>query len=736
MKSLTVDLTLPVSGMSCAACAVSAESMLKSRKGVLSASVNYAAKSVRLTYQPDIIGLEVLQSSLKSIGYDLIADSADKLVVFEKLENKRLEELKRKLLISLLFSVPVFILSMTVHHPGQWMQLLFLVLSLPVIFYAGSSFYTTAWNLALKGQTSMDTLVAMGTGAAFVISLFNTIIPEWFSANGLSSHVYYESAVVIITLILLGRYLEDRSRTRASAAIRNLMTLQPETATLLKEGKEMTVSLKEIVSGDLLLIRPGNTIPVDGVIVEGSSWIEESMMSGEPLPVFKKAGDKVLAGTLNQQGSFTLSTLKTGNETVLARIIGMVEEAQSSKPPVQKLVDRISAIFVPVVIVVALITFAAWFFAGPEPSITYAIVTSISVLIIACPCALGLATPTALIVAIGRGATKGILFRDASGIELAGKTDVLVIDKTGTLTTGNPVVEKITDFGNPDETHPLYAGLSRLSQHPLSAAITSGLRNPDAVPVNFTDFRDIPGKGISGWYNEQQYFSGNPGLIESEGIPLKENEKALIRELESESYSLNVFASREKLLVVAAISDQVRESSAPAVTALRSMGIEVVMMTGDHETVAKKTALLTGIEHFDSGLSPEGKADRIRQIQAEGKHVAMAGDGINDTIALARADVGIALGSGSDASMAVAAITITGSSLHQIVDAITLSRMTNKIIRQNLFWAFFYNILTLPLAAGAFFFLTNQMLDPMIASAAMALSSVSVVTNSLRLRKS
>ncbi|PKO98166.1 MAG: heavy metal translocating P-type ATPase, partial [Bacteroidetes bacterium HGW-Bacteroidetes-9] len=424
MKPLIIDITLPVSGMSCAACAVSAESMLKAQNGVLSASVNYAAKSVKIAYQPDIVGIDELQHSLRSIGYDLVADTIDKLATFEKLEKSKLDLLRRKLIVALIFSTPVFVLSMIYHHPALWMQFLFLALSIPVIFYSGISFYTTSWNLALRKQTSMDTLVALGTGAAFLISLTNTVFPKLLTADGLSAHVYYESAVVIITLILLGRYFEDRSRTRASSAIKSLMSLQPETVTILKNGKEETIALKNVSPGDLLLVRPGNTIPVDGIIKEGNSWVEESMMSGEPLPVFKQVDDKVLAGTRNQQGALTVETLKTGNETVLSGIIKMVEEAQSSKPPIQKLVDRISSVFVPIVILIAIITFTAWYLVGPEPSLTYAIVAAISVLIIACPCALGLATPTALIVAIGKGAKSGILFRDAAGIESAGKTDV------------------------------------------------------------------------------------------------------------------------------------------------------------------------------------------------------------------------------------------------------------------------------------------------------------------------
>lgn len=736
MKPLIIDITLPVSGMSCAACAVSAESMLKAQNGVLSASVNYAAKSVKIAYQPDIVGIDELQHSLRSIGYDLVADTSDKLATFEKLEKSKLDLLRRKLVVALIFSTPVFVLSMIYHHPPVWMQLLFMVLSIPVIFYSGISFYTTSWNLALRKQTSMDTLVALGTGAAFLISMTNTLFPELLTADGLSAHVYYESAVVIITLILLGRYFEDRSRTRASSAIKSLMSLQPETVTILKQGKEETIALKNVNPGDLLLVRPGNTIPVDGTIKEGSSWVEESMMSGEPLPVFKQIDDKVLAGTRNQQGALTVETLKTGNETVLSGIIKMVEEAQSSKPPIQKLVDRISSVFVPIVILIAIITFTTWYLSGPEPTLTYAIVAAISVLIIACPCALGLATPTALIVAIGKGAKSGILFREAAGIESAGKTDVLVIDKTGTLTSGKPVVEKIVSLDGNKELLPVFAGLSRLSDHPLSEALNKHFHKEGLEADKIIDFNNIPGKGIGGWNKGQQYFAGNRELIIKENIVIAESTATTIAELEAEAYSITLFASREKVLAIAAISDHIRESSKEAVAALKAMHIDVIMLTGDHEGAARKVAEIAGIDIFKAGLTPEGKADYIKSLQAKGKKVAMAGDGINDTIALATANTGIAMGSGSDASIETATITITGTSLHQIVETIKLSRNTNRIIKQNLFWAFFYNLLALPLAAGVFYPLIHQLLNPMIASAAMAFSSVSVVTNSLRIRKS
>lgn len=737
MEDYKVSLTFPVSGMSCAACAVSVESMLKSETGVIDASVNYAAKNVRVKFKPDETNIAQLQHAVKSIGYDLVADTTDKLAVFEQLEQTRLISLKKRLWVAIVFSIPVFVLSMIYHHPAVWMQWLFLGLSLPVIFYSGAPFYRNAFRLIKHGQTNMDTLVALGTGAAFLLSAINTIAPGVFGSQGAPVHVYYESAVVIITLILLGRFFEERSKSRASEAIKSLMNLQPEKVIRIKDGKQEEVALQEIVPNDMILVKPGGTLPVDGIIVSGSSWIEESMMSGEPLPVFKQEGDQVLSGTANQQGALTIRTLKTGSDTALARIIELVEEAQSSKPPIQKLVDKISSIFVPVVVILAAITFAIWMLWGPQPAFSFASVAAISVLIIACPCALGLATPTALVVAIGKGAKQGILFRDASGLESAGKIDTLVLDKTGTLTTGKPEVETLKYFSQhaQHETAAIFAGLSSLSDHPLSGSIERYLKEKKITPAEIKDFTNHPGKGISGTYNGKTYFSGNLKLIESQ-YRLTEQEQSEINKVVELGYSITLLASTDGLMALASIEDQVRESAEETISALKADGIEVVMLTGDQEGAARKVAAFTGIHNFHSGLSPEDKANYIHELKAQGKKVAMAGDGINDTIALAVADVGIAMGSGSDASINTAAITLTGSSLAQIAAAIKLSKRTNKIIRQNLFWAFGYNVVAIPIAAGILFPAFQLLLSPVIASAAMAMSSISVVINSLRIRRS
>lgn len=737
MNESKISMTFPVSGMSCAACAVSVESMLKSETGVIDAAVNYAAKNVRVKFKPDETNISKLQLAVKSIGYDLVADTSDKMAVFEKLEQSRLTSLRKRLWVAIVFSLPVFVLSMIFHDPATWMRWLFLVLSVPVIFYSGAPFYRVALQLIKRGETNMDTLVALGTGAAFMLSTINTIWPGIFGGQGAPVHVYYESAVVIITLILLGRFFEERSKSRASEAIKSLMNLQPEKAIRVRDGHQEEVPLHEIVLQDIILVKPGATIPVDGEVISGNSWIEESMMTGEPLPVFKQEGDKVVSGTHNQQGALTIKTLKTGSDTALARIIELVEEAQSSKPPIQKLVDKISSIFVPVVVALAILTFAIWMIWGPTPAFGFASVAAISVLIIACPCALGLATPTALVVAIGKGARQGILFRDASGIESAGKIDTLVLDKTGTLTTGKPQVVQLHYFSahsQSAEDAAIFYGLSALSDHPLSGSIERYLKEEQVTPANIQDFNNHPGMGISGTYNGKTYYSGSLKLIQ-EHCSIKSDELSSINKVIDEGYSITLLASSDRLLAMVSIEDTIRESAQETIAGLHKEGIEVVMLTGDQHGSAKKVAKATGIQQFHAGLSPEDKADYIKRLQSEGKKVAMAGDGINDTIALATANVGIAMGSGSDASINTAAITLTGSSLPQIAAAVNLSKTTNKIIRQNLFWAFGYNAVAIPIAAGILYPAFNIVLSPVIASAAMAMSSISVVTNSLRIRR-
>lgn len=733
MKPYYTELTLPVSGMSCTACASSVESILKSQNGVDAAIVNYSTSSVKIKFNPVAVSLVDLQLALKTIGYDLVTATEDNTIEFDRLEEGRHQKLKLKLIVAIIFSLPVFVISMLWHHASSIQQLILLGLSLPVIFFSGSDFYITAFRLARIGKTNMDTLVALGTAAAFILSILNTLAPGILSETGVTSYVYYESAVVIITLILLGRYLEERSRNKASSAIKSLMGLQPDTATRIRGNEREVVSIAALLPGDTVLIRPGDTIPVDGIIASGNSWIEESMMSGEPVPVFRQQSEMVLAGTLNKEGVIEVKVIKTGKETTLSRIITMVNEAQNSKPPVQLLVDKISAVFVPVVIIISILTFAAWAFLFPEQPIAYAIVTSISVLIIACPCALGLATPTALIAAIGHGARDGILFRDAGGIESAGKTDTLVIDKTGTLTIGKPVLSQIiySDEADQSAVSRIFASLTALSKHPLSIAVAEKL---SGEMLMVSEFNDIPGKGISGVINGSLYFAGSAAILKVTGIVPDEVSSKQIEKMTADGASIVILTSAKKVLAIAALSDMLRDDAQDAVKTLKNMGIEIHMLTGDNEISARKIAEKAGITNVKSGVSPEEKAEFVDLLKSKGKIVTMAGDGINDTIALARADVGMAMGGGSDASREAAAITLTGHRLMQVVETINLSRKTNRIIRENLVWAFGYNIFAIPIAAGLLFPFTGLLLNPMIASAAMAFSSVSVVVNSLRLR--
>lgn len=736
MKPVYTDITLPVSGMSCAACAASVESMLTSLNGVFSASVNYATSTVQIRFNPLQVSLDQFQAALKPIGYDLVISGDDEDEAFEQLELKRHSTLRRRLVVAAIFSLPVFIISMLWHHPSVAVQWLLLALSLPVIFYSGQGFYLNVFRLGVRGKTNMDTLVAIGTAAAFALSLINTIFPDFIPGDGITAYVYYESAVVIITLILLGRYLEERSRGKASAAISKLMHLQPQTAIRLKGNIQEEVAIRHLLPGDTVLIRPGAVIPVDGIVVSGGSWIEESMMSGEPVPVFRKTGDPVLAGTINKDSVLQVTTLKTGKETTLARIIAMVDEAQNSKPPVQLLVDKISTVFVPAVILISIATFIIWALIIPDQPLTYAIVTSISVLIIACPCALGLATPTALIAAIGHGAGKGILFRDARSIETAGKTDILVIDKTGTLTKGKPELLEVLYPGNgpQDQINGIFSALTSLSAHPLSSAVAGGISTESTVIPEVEEFTDLPGKGISGKIEGKQYFAGSPAILKKAGIFPEEKVSGILSDYEKQAASLVFLTDSSEVLAIAALSDTLRDDAVQAVEALRNAGIEPFMVTGDNQASAAHIARLAGISRFRAAASPEEKAAIVSELQANGHRVAVAGDGINDTIALARADAGIAMGGGTDASREAAGITLTGHHLMQVAETILLSRKTNKIIKENLFWAFGYNVIAIPLAAGVLFPFTGLLLNPMIASAAMAFSSVSVVLNSLRLR--
>ncbi|MDP2423303.1 MAG: heavy metal translocating P-type ATPase [Bacteroidales bacterium] len=728
---------LPVTGLSCASCALNVERRLRSMKGVKEVSVSFPNNQVKIEYEPGVASLFVFQAEIRSIGYDLIIETDDSGEKVRVLEQARATLLKRKLLVALVFSTPVFILSMAWHHGPVWLNYLLLVLSTPVVVYSGSEFYSNAWRQARKLHSNMDTLIAIGTGSAYLFSVIITLLPGIWAKSGFESHVYFESAAVIITFILTGRFLEERAKARASSAIRKLMGLQPKTVTLIRNGVEIELPIHQVVIGDFIKVRPGENLPVDGVVTDGDSFVEEGMINGEPIPAAKTKGSSVFSGTINQQGMLIIQAQKVGSDTVLSKIIKLVNNAQSSKAPVQRLADRIAGIFVPVILGLALATFVLWYILGPSPATEYAFITALSVLIISCPCALGLATPTALIAGIGRGAEMGILIKDAASLEKAYKTTVLVMDKTGTITKGYP--EVITQWYSDVMPHEkslelMYAFVSN-STHPLAQAIAKHLGKSINTGLKIEHIVNVPGHGLQATIDSIVYYVGSLAYI-SEFVPQISDEiNAMTRQWQHLGHSVVYFARGTQLLAAFALNDAVKSDAARAISAIYNMGIKVKLLSGDHYHAVKQVAESTGIKDFGAELLPAEKHNIIRDLQATGEIVAMAGDGINDAAALAQADIGIAMASGSDIARESAGITLMNSDPMSIVQALKLSRKTVTVIRQNLFWAFFYNIVAIPVAAGILFPFTGFLLNPMIASAAMALSSVTVVSNSLRLKK-
>ncbi|WP_017731100.1 heavy metal translocating P-type ATPase [Nafulsella turpanensis] len=725
----------PVEGMTCAGCAASIEQHLRKEAGVEEANINFANHTLSLRYKEDITNFEKLQKSVDNIGYKIrpAAQAAES----KKIRAAEFKKLQRKFWVALGFSVPVFVISMILMGHVPYANYIMLALSLPVVLYSGNQFYINAWKKLRHGTSNMDTLIALGTGIAFLYSLFVTFFPEVLTAQGLEAHVYYESAVVIITLILLGNLLEERAKAKTSSAIEKLLQLQAKTATVLRDGIEVTVLTEELQEGDLILVKPGEKIPVDGVLEKGSSFVDESMISGEPLPVEKQNGDKVVGGTLNQSGSFVFRATSTGAQTVLSRIIKMVQEAQGSKAPAQKLADKISAVFVPVVVAIALLSFALWYFFGPSPEFTTAMIVLVSVLIIACPCALGLATPTAITVGVGKAAQQGILIKDAEALEKAANIEVLFVDKTGTLTEGKP---KVTDFVTAEaeseaRIHEAVLAIEKQSEHPLAKAVVKHLEQCGATTgIEAEDFQNRSGFGVAARVGGTSYLLGNQKLMKevSASIPATLQQQA---EQMAEEQKTLIFIAREKQVVgLVALQDTIKKEARQAVQDLHKQGIKVVMLTGDNKNTAAFVARETGIDEFYAEILPEDKGAYIKEYKQKGKVVAMAGDGINDAPALALADVGIAMSTGTDIAIESAPLTLLHGNIGAIAQAIKLSAETSKTIRQNLFWAFIYNVITIPVAAGILYPLWGFLLSPMIAGAAMAFSSLSVVLNSLRLK--
>jgi Cu2+-exporting ATPase len=609
-------------------------------------------------------------------------------------------------------------------------------LATPIVFWSGRSFFINAWKQIRHGSTTMDTLVSLSTGIAYIFSVFNTLFPEFWHSRGLHAHVYFEASGVVIALVLLGRLLEEGAKANTSSAIKKLIGLQPKTVfKVLASGETKEFLISKVKPGDIILVRPGDKIPVDGKVIQGSSYVDESMITGEPVPVLKENGAEVFAGTVNQKGSFQFFAEKIGTETLLSSIIRLVQEAQGSKAPVQKLVDKIAGIFVPVVVGISIITLIIWSLLGGENGFIRGLLSMITVLVIACPCALGLATPTAIMVGIGKGAENNILIKDAEALELAHKMNALVLDKTGTVTEGKPSVEKIEWLSEEDKNRgiDILFSLEKLSEHPLAEAVVKHLKDL-ASNVQITSVVSLTGRGIAGNYNESQYYAGGLKLINEKGINIESGLEKFAEAEEGNAGTVIYFADNKNVLAVMSVSDKIRKTSGDAVLQLGKMGIDVYLVTGDNQKTAEAVARQCGISRFKAGMMPSEKATFIKQLQEQGKIVGMAGDGINDSQALATADISIAMGKGSDIAIDAAKMTIISNDLSVIPAAIRLSRNTVKTIRQNLFWAFIYNVIGIPVAAGVLYPINGFLLNPMIAGAAMALSSISVVSNSLRLK--
>lgn len=732
-KGKNIKNTYPVLGMSCASCAARVDKTLNGLPGVYQATVNYATAVAQVEYNPEVCSDATLQSAVQDAGYDLLVDTdedvADKA---EEIRLTRYRKIKRRTVAALLLSLPIMIISMFFEDISSLKYVLW-ILATPVVFGLGREFYINAWRQLKHGTSNMDTLVAVSTGIAYTFSVFNLLFPDFWLSRGIEPHIYFEAASVIIAFILLGRLLEERAKQNTSSAIKKLIGLQPKTVIIIVDSDERTVPITAVQKGDTILVKPGERIAVDGVVVTGESYVDESMLNGEPVPMHKQSGEKVFAGTINQKGTFRFIADKIGSDTMLAQIIRMVQDAQGSKAPVQKLVDRIARFFVPAIISISIIAFIAWIFLAPTNGFTNGLLAMVTVLIIACPCALGLSTPTAIMVGIGKGAEKGILIKDAQSLEIAQKIDTIILDKTGTITAGHPVVvESLWENGFEHSRKILYS-LEKLSEHPLSDAVVNTLQNEKEISID--KFENVPGKGVKGIVGSQTYYAGNLSLLNDNHITIASHLQELANKWTQEAKTLVWFADSTQAIAAIALTDEIKQTSAQAISQLQKMGVEVYMLTGDNAISAQAISRKVGINHYKAGVLPNEKAQFIKELQANGKKVGMVGDGINDSAALAQADLSIAMGQGSDIAVDTAMATILSSDLLKIPETIRLSQLTIKTIYQNLFWAFIYNLIGIPIAAGIFYSVNGFLLNPMWASAAMAFSSVSVVLNSLRLKR-
>jgi P-type Cu+ transporter len=725
------ELTIPVQGMTCAACSARVQRTLERAPGVSGANVNLMTGSATVSYDPASTTPERLIEAIRETGYGAELPATDSTVeelasAEDTRRDRESRELRRKLGVSLATALLVTALSMA---PRPWLML---ALTLPVMAWAGRQFYVRAWAAFRHGAADMNTLIAVGTGAAFGYSLFATVGGRWLAAHGVEPHVYYEAVVWIITLVLLGNVLEAGARSRTASAIRRLIELRPVTARVLRAGAEVEIPLAQLRPGDEVVVLPGEKIPADGTVVDGTSHVDESMLTGEPAPVRKAAGDTVIGATLNRNGALRFRVERVGADTVLSRIIRLVHQAQGSKAPIQRLADRIAGVFVPVVIAIAALTFVVWLLLGPEPAYLHALVSAVTVLIIACPCAMGLAVPTAVMVATGRGAELGILIKGGEPLERSSRLDTVVFDKTGTLTEGRPAVQRLAGEDELEALR-LAGSVERRSEHPLAEAILAAAAARGLALSEPRQFESLTGRGVVGTVDGRQVAVGSSELMAD--LHFTPGRLAAEADAFAGDALTPVFVAVDgRVTAVIGVADAVKPSSRDAVAALRRMGLESVMLTGDDARAAAAVAAAVGIERVVANVLPERKLEEIRRLQSDGRRVAMVGEGINDAPALAQADVGIAMGTGTDVAIEAGDITLMRGDPLGVPRAVALARRTMRVMRQNLFWAFVYNVIGIPIAAGVLYPAFGLRLTPMVAAAAMAVSSVSVVTNSLRLR--
>jgi Cu+-exporting ATPase len=742
---LTETVTLPVLGMTCASCVMRIEDALAGMDGVISAAVNLATERVTIVYSPTEVTPQELKKTIRDSGYTVPEAEAEKEYVDTEREARRREmrDLTMKFVLSGIASLAIMTLMFMGKYlpiisslPMEWVAYIAFIIATPVQFWIGWRFYRGAYAALKHGSADMNVLIAVGTSAAYFYSIVATFAPHLVAIGGQMPATYFDTSAMIIALILLGRLLEARAKGQTSEAIRRLTGLRPKTAHVIRDDKEIEIPVEDVNVGDTIVVRPGEKIPVDGVVSEGYSSVDESMITGEPLPASKKAGDSVIGATINRTGSFKFRATKVGKDTVLSQIIRMVEEAQGTKAPIQRLADKVASVFVPVVIGLASLTFIVWYFLGPQPAFLMALLNFISVLIIACPCAMGLATPTAIMVGTGKGAQYGVLIKGGESLENTYRIDTIVLDKTGTITKGEPSLTDVIAMPGftPEEVFHFSGSAEKSSEHPLGEAIVKGAGTRNIRLSEATKFEAVPGKGIVAEVDGRIVMAGNDKLMDLDDVPIEDMRKEAAR-LSAEGKTPMYVAVDEKPAGVIAVADTVKEGSKEAIASFKQIGIETIMVTGDNARTAEAVANQVGIDKVLAGVLPQDKAEEIKKLQSEGRNVAMVGDGINDAPALAQADTGIAIGTGTDIAIESSDITLMSGDLRSVVTAIKLSRATIRTIRMNLFWAFFYNVIGIPIAAGILYPWFHVLLNPIIAAAAMAFSSVSVVSNSLLLNR-